>query len=98
MSENPDTRHGLAARKAALALFQAALNRRGGLDEGIEATGLHGLDGRDRGFARMLGMTVLRRLGPLDAALDARLAKPPPPAVRDLLRLGLAHPPTRIRV
>ena len=91
MSENPDTRHGLAARKAALALFQAALNRRGGLDEGIEATGLHGLDGRDRGFARMLGMTVLRRLGPLDAALDARLAKPPPPAVRDLLRLGLAQ-------
>ena len=86
-----DTKHGLAARKAALTLFQAALDRRGGLDEGIEATGLHGLDGRDRGFARMLGMTVLRRLGPLDAALDARLAKPPPPVVRDLLRLGLAQ-------
>jgi 16S rRNA (cytosine967-C5)-methyltransferase len=86
-----DLKNGLAARKAALTLFQAALNRRGGLDEGIEGTGLAGLDARDRGFARMLGMTVLRRLGALDAALDARLAKPPPEAVRDLLRLGLAQ-------
>ncbi len=81
----------MAARKAALNLFQAALNRRGGLDEGIEGAGLAGLDGRDRAFARMLGMTVLRRLGALDLALDGRLQKPPPPAVRDLLRLGLAQ-------
>lgn len=92
MSEAPkDLKHGLAARKAALNLFQAALNRRGGLDEGIEGAGLAGLDGRDRAFARMLGMTVLRRLGAIDQALDARLQKAPPPAVRDLLRLGLAQ-------
>jgi 16S rRNA (cytosine967-C5)-methyltransferase len=86
-----DLKHGLAARKAALNLFQAALNRRGGLDEGIEGAGLAGLDGRDRAFARMLGMTVLRRLGAIDQGLDARLQKAPPPAVRDLLRLGLAQ-------
>jgi 16S rRNA (cytosine967-C5)-methyltransferase len=92
VKETPkDIKHGMAARKAALNLFQAALNRRGGLDEGIEGAGLAGLDGRDRAFARMLGMTVLRRLGALDLALDGRLQKPPPPAVRDLLRLGLAQ-------
>jgi 16S rRNA (cytosine967-C5)-methyltransferase len=82
---------GLAARQAALTLFQAALSRRGGLDDGLSDAGLQGLDPRDRGFARHLGMTVLRRLGPLDQALDARLQKAPPQAVRDLLRLGLAQ-------
>ena len=86
-----DIKHGLAARKAALNLFQAALNRRGGLDESLSDAGFAGLEPRDRAFARHLGMTVLRRLGPLDQALDARLAKPPPPTVRDLLRLGLAQ-------
>ncbi len=89
--ETKDLKHGMAARKAALQLFQAALSRRGGLDQGLSDTGLHGLEPRDRAFARRLGMTVLRRLGPLDQALDARLAKPPPAPVRDLLRLGLAQ-------
>lgn len=81
----------MAARKAALSLFQSALARRGGLDDGIDGAQLSGLDARDRAFARMLGMTVLRRLGPIDQALEARLAKPPPEQVRDLLRLGVAQ-------
>ena len=92
-SESP--KDGVAARAAALGLFQAALARRGGLDEGLGegagGAGLSRLDVRDRGFARRLAMTVLRRLGPIDRALDARLAKPPPPLVHDLLRLGVAQ-------
>jgi 16S rRNA (cytosine967-C5)-methyltransferase len=36
-------------------------------------------------------MTVLRRLGPIDRALDGRLTRPPPPVVHDLLRLGVAQ-------
>jgi 16S rRNA (cytosine967-C5)-methyltransferase len=86
---------GVAARAAALSLFQAALARRGGLDdglgEGVGGAGLSKLDIRDRGFARRLAMTVLRRLGPIDRALDGRLTRPPPPAVHDLLRLGVAQ-------
>jgi 16S rRNA (cytosine967-C5)-methyltransferase len=80
---------GLAAREAALAAVDAALGRRAGLDEGL--AGLTGLPPRDRAFSRMLAMTVLRRLGQLDRALAARLAKPPPEPVMALLRLGLAQ-------
>ena len=88
----PDTpKDGVAARAAALSLFQAALSHRGGLDEGVGGAGLSKLDIRDRGFARRLAMTVLRRLGPIDRALDGRLTRPPPPVVHDLLRLGVAQ-------
>ena len=86
---------GVAARAAALSLFQNALSRRGGLDEGlgdgIGGAGLAKLDIRDRAFARRLAMTVLRRLGPIDRALDGRLTRPPPPVVHDLMRLGVAQ-------
>jgi 16S rRNA (cytosine967-C5)-methyltransferase len=88
----PETpKDGVAARAAALSLFQAALSHRGGLDEGAGGAGLSKLDIRDRGFARRLAMTVLRRLGPIDRALDGRLTRPPPPVVHDLLRLGVAQ-------
>ena len=80
---------GLAAREAALAAVDAALGRRAGLDEGL--AGLSGLPPRDRAFSRMLAMTVLRRLGQLDLALNARMARPPPEPVMALLRLGLAQ-------
>ncbi|MCI3179790.1 rRNA methyltransferase [Caulobacter sp. CCUG 60055] len=79
------------AREAALAVVEAALERRGGLDEALGAAALAGLDPRDRGFARMTAMTVLRRLGQIDRALGARLQKPPPPPVVALLRLGAAQ-------
>jgi 16S rRNA (cytosine967-C5)-methyltransferase len=36
-------------------------------------------------------MVTLRRLGPIDRALDASLQREPPAPVRDLLRLGLAQ-------
>ena len=80
---------GLDARRAALARIEAALARRGGGDD--EASGEAGLDGRDRAFARALASAVLRRTAALDRVLDARLQRPPPPAVRALLRLGLAQ-------
>jgi 16S rRNA (cytosine967-C5)-methyltransferase len=39
----------------------------------------------------MLALTLLRRMGPIDAMLDARLARRPPEAVIMLLRLGAAQ-------
>ena len=54
---------GLPARRAALDLLAAALSRRAGLEDDSAAPGLAGLEPRDRAFARMLVLTVLRRLG-----------------------------------
>ncbi|WP_374469387.1 RsmB/NOP family class I SAM-dependent RNA methyltransferase [Phenylobacterium sp.] len=82
---------GLAARAAALDLLTAALARRAGLDEGLTHPGLKALSPRDRAFARALVMATLRRLGPIDAALQARLQKPPPERVVNVLRLGAAQ-------
>jgi 16S rRNA (cytosine967-C5)-methyltransferase len=50
-----------------------------------------GLPSRDRAFARALAMTALRRLGQIERILAPRLAREPPPAVRDILRLGAAQ-------
>jgi len=79
----------LAAREAALALLTKALTGRGGLEAGLPDLGR--LSPEDRAFARALVMATLRRLGPIDRALDARLSREPRPPVRDLLRLGLAQ-------
>ncbi len=81
---------GVEARAAALALMQAALARRGGLDDGW-GEDADGLDARDRGLARAIAGAALRHLGLIDRLLAARLAKPPPPEVTDLLRLGAAQ-------
>jgi len=79
----------LIARKAALAVLEAALARRGGLDEALAGQGR--LTAQDRAFARALAMATLRHLGPIDRALDRLLAKEPPAPVRSLLRLGAAQ-------
>jgi len=79
---------GLAAREAALALVTAALDHRGGLEEAMDRAPFAALEPRDRGLARMIAMTMLRRLGPIDRRLAPRLRKPPPEAVLMLLRLG----------
>lgn len=79
---------GLPARRAALDLLAAALSHRAGLEDDSAAPGLAGLEPRDRAFARILVLTALRRLGPLDRALDARIPRPPPEIVRNILRLG----------
>ncbi|MET0274741.1 MAG: RsmB/NOP family class I SAM-dependent RNA methyltransferase [Phenylobacterium sp.] len=82
---------GLPARAAALDLLSAALSKRAGLDEGLAHPALRALSPRDRAFARALVMATLRHLGPIDAALQARLAKPPPDRVVQILRLGVAQ-------
>ena len=82
---------GLAARKAALDLLAAALSRRAGLEDGLGAPALAALPPRDRAFARALAMATLRHLGPIDAALSARLRSPPPDQTLQALRLGVAQ-------
>ena len=88
---NDRTDIGLPARAAALDILSAALARRSGLDEAIAAPAFGALETRDRAFARALVMATLRHLGPIDKALDARLSKPPPERVRNILRLGAAQ-------
>jgi 16S rRNA (cytosine967-C5)-methyltransferase len=89
VSEDRDV--GLPARRAALDILSASLARRAGLDEALARPAFGGLSGRDRGFAMALAMVTLRRLGAIDRALDAKLAKAPPEAVRNILRLGVAQ-------
>ncbi|MFL5296232.1 MAG: RsmB/NOP family class I SAM-dependent RNA methyltransferase [Phenylobacterium sp.] len=87
----PSDAAGLPARAAALDLLTAALSGRAGLDEGLSHPALSALAPRDRAFARALVMATLRHLGPMDAALQARLKKPPPDPVVQILRLGVAQ-------
>jgi 16S rRNA (cytosine967-C5)-methyltransferase len=83
------------SRAVALDILQAVLRRRRPLDEALGASeDLLRLAPRDRAFARLVVATVLRRLGQIDAAIDARLERPLPQkraAVRDILRLGMAQ-------
>jgi len=82
---------GPTARTCALRLLDAALASRRGLEAALAAPGFLALPARDRAFARALVMMTLRRLGPIDRALDARLAREPPAGVRAILRLGAAQ-------
>jgi 16S rRNA (cytosine967-C5)-methyltransferase len=82
---------GLPARAAALDLLTTALSRRAGLDEGLNHPAMQALEPRDRAFARALVMATLRWLGPIDTALQARLKKPPPERIVNVLRLGAAQ-------
>lgn len=88
MTNSPE---GLPARAAALDLLHAALSRRAGLDDALVRPPFSALPPRERGHARALVMAALRRLGPIDRLLDAKLQKPPPEAVRNILRLGAAE-------
>jgi 16S rRNA (cytosine967-C5)-methyltransferase len=88
MEDNSST--GLAARRAALTLIDAAMAGRGGIDAGLGGA-LSGLDPRERAFARSLAMTTLRRWGSIEKALASRLQRPPPEEVKSLLRIGVAQ-------
>src|SRR5262245_30493998 len=80
------------ARRVALDLLQAVLRRRRPLEEAMGAHKLlDQLAARDRGFARLLAATTLRRLGEIDQALRPLLQKPlsaKASPVVDALRLG----------
>jgi 16S rRNA (cytosine967-C5)-methyltransferase len=79
-------------RAAALDLLQAVLRRAKTLDDALAGQeSFARMDGRDRGFARLLVATTLRRLGQIDQALGAMIERPLPAkanAVADALRLG----------
>jgi 16S rRNA (cytosine967-C5)-methyltransferase len=90
-STAPSDAAGLPARAAALDLLTAALSGRAGMDEGLSHPALAALPARDRAFARALVLATLRHLGPIDAALQGRLKKPPPDRVVQVLRLGVAQ-------
>jgi 16S rRNA (cytosine967-C5)-methyltransferase len=87
----PNDAAGLPARAAALDLLTSALSGRSGLDEGLSHPALQALSGRDRAFARALVMATLRRLGPIDSALQSKVRKAPPDKVVQVLRLGVAQ-------
>lgn len=85
---------GLAARRAALDIL--TLVRAGaGLDEALaKCRSFEALAGPDRGFARALATTVLRRQGTLDALIGAYIEKPLPKRAAkatDILRLASAQ-------
>jgi 16S rRNA (cytosine967-C5)-methyltransferase len=84
-----------SARSIALDVLSAVLDRRRPLEETLAAhSGFAGLEGRDRGFARLLLATTLRRLGQIDALIGHCLARPLPRAAlnaQHILRLGVAQ-------
>ncbi|MBM3523206.1 MAG: MFS transporter, partial [Alphaproteobacteria bacterium] len=86
---------GLGSRLAARALLAAVLERRRTLDEAVDNEPLFArLETRDRGFARLIAATTLRRLGQIDIAIGRLLARPLPPRgapARDALRIGAAQ-------
>lgn len=86
---------GYAARRIAAHAYDRAIRGKGPLDESLSsAPGFAELDVRDRGFARMLAATAVRRTGQTQAALDAYLARSLPDdahAARALLQTGAAQ-------
>lgn len=89
MTEERDI--GLPARRAAIDILSASLARRTGLDEALSRPLFKGLEPRDRGFAMALAMATLRRLGPIERALDAKFTRAPPEEVRNILRIGVTQ-------
>jgi len=81
-----------ASRSVAFDLLRAVLSKRTPLDEALAAhDGLAKLPDRDRGFARLLVATTLRRLGHVDRLIDTCIDKPLPAkaaVVYDILRLA----------
>lgn len=65
------------ARKAALLLLEAILEKKVPLDEALPGA-MESLEQRDRAFARQLVATTLRRLGQLNDLVDRCLQKPLP--------------------
>jgi len=81
-----------ASRSVAFDLLRGVLAKRTPLDEALAAhDGLAKLPERDRGFARLLVATTLRRLGHVDRLIEKCMDKPLPAkaaVVHDVLRLA----------
>jgi len=68
---------GLDARRAALVALDAVLENDRPLDAAWREAKIDRLQDRDAGFARLLVLTTLRRLGSVDAVIDRFVAKRP---------------------
>lgn len=87
---------GIAARLVALAVLDNVFYQKKTLDDCfINNSAFLALVPRDRAFVRMLVLTVLRRLGQIDALIasliDRPLAEIRPRGLLDVLRLGAAQ-------
>lgn len=89
---------GLATRRLAVSLIEAVLIGRQSLDDALAEIGgtqpWQALEARDRGFARLIAATVLRRLGSLEAVLGQFMERPLPIAAarpRSILLAGAAQ-------
>ena len=84
-----------AARSVAFDLLRSVLARRKSFDDAMAIhDGFRRLPTRDKGFARLISATTLRRLGQIDAVIDICIEKPLPKAgetVRDILRMATAE-------
>ncbi|MCH2393379.1 RsmB/NOP family class I SAM-dependent RNA methyltransferase [Oceanibaculum sp.] len=83
-----------ADRAVALATLSAVLDRNRPLEEAFDEAAGNGLSARDRGFARLIASTALKRLGQTDALIAHCLEKPLPASaqpVRHALRLGVTQ-------
>ncbi len=88
-------KQALQTRATAVELIDHVIRQRRSLD--LELAGhaaLQRMDVRDRAFVRNLVATTLRRLGQIDALIDACLARPLPrraEMVRNFLRIGVCQ-------
>ncbi len=92
---NAPSQQGLAARRAATTLVHGVLQRGRPLDEALDDPKgpLTALDARDRGLARAIAGSTLRRLGSLRFAIAKYLRKPLDPrgALESILLTGAAQ-------
>lgn len=86
---------GLPARRASMALLEAVLERDRTLEEAIaESVSMRDLEPRDRGFARLTVLTVLRHMGQIDSLISGYMERPPVGRAQralNILRIGIAH-------
>jgi len=89
---------GGGARQAAADLVEAVLITKIPLDDrlawSIERGPMKKLEARDRAFARAIAATTLRRLGQIDALMEARIKKPLPSTahgIRTIVRCAIAE-------
>jgi len=68
---------GIAARQAAISILSDVLRKRRPLDRALEH--VTGLPSRDAGFARAIATETFRRLGQIQALVEAFVPKPPLP-------------------
>ena len=85
----------LAARHIALDILVSVIDRKNALDAALEhETDFASLPARDRGFARMLATTTIRRMGQIDhviASCESRMGASRPPVLQHILRLGVTQ-------